>query len=94
MCFALSFFLFRIVLVPYIWVGQVRQLLLEESLETNFCMPWYYNPFILVLGGIFHCLNAFWFYKIVRKIMRKLSGSEKVHEKNDLKETEDTKKSD
>lgn len=27
------------------------------------------------------------FYKIVRKIIRKVTGSEKINEKNDLKET-------
>jgi hypothetical protein len=94
LCFVLSFFLNRIVLVPYIWVQQTYNLLREERLAENYCLPWYFNTFILVLGVTFHSLNAFWFYKIVRKVMRKMSGNEKVHEKNDLKERGEAKKND
>jgi TLC domain len=94
LCFALSFFVCRIILVPYIWIGQVTNLLREERLGVNYCLPWYFNTFILVLGVIFHSLNAFWFYKIVRKVIRKMSGHEKIHEKNDLKDRGETQKED
>jgi hypothetical protein len=80
--------------VPYIWIGQVTNLLREERLGVNYCLPWYFNTFILVLGVIFHSLNAFWFYKIVRKVIRKMSGHEKIHEKNDLKDRGETQKED
>jgi hypothetical protein len=57
--FALSFLLFRVLVVPYIWVGQIRHLLQEESLGTNWCLPGYFNPFTLVMGAVFHPLNFF-----------------------------------
>lgn len=87
LCFVVSFFLFRIVLVPYIWVNQVTKLLQQEQTD-DYCQPWYFSKCILVLGPFFHILNAYWFYKIIRKIMRKLSGEEKLHERNDLTESE------
>jgi hypothetical protein len=69
LCFALSFMLFRVIVVPYIWIGQVKGLLQEESLETNWCLPWYFNPFVIVMGVVFHSLNFFckWVSVTVRK---------------------------
>jgi hypothetical protein len=34
----------------------------------------------------FNCLNTFWFIKIIQKLHRKLSGKEKIKEKNSLKD--------
>jgi hypothetical protein len=41
-----------------------------------------------VLGPFFHILNAYWFYKIIKKIIRKATGQEKLNERNDLIESE------
>ena len=41
---------------------------------------------ISILGMFFNCLNAFWFYKIIKKVKRKLSGAEKWKAKNHVKE--------
>jgi hypothetical protein len=87
LCFAVSFFLVRIVLVPYIWGSQVSLLLKQEQTE-DYCPPWYFSKCILVLGPFFHILNAYWFYKIIKKIIRKATGQEKLNERNDLIESE------
>ena len=88
--FALTFFIFRIVVTPLIWVRLVKTLY-EHSGEEVYqsCINPYVLPTSLLVGIFFHCLNAFWFYKICRKIKRKLSGKEKVRSRNDLKEKED-----
>lgn len=67
LCFALSFLVCRVLVVPYIWVGQVKYLLLEESLGTNWCLPVYFNPFTLFMGVVFHPLNFFCKYCHLRK---------------------------
>jgi hypothetical protein len=33
-------------------------------------------------GLVFHCLNIFWFYKILLKLKRKVAGKEKFTDKN------------
>ena len=54
-------------------------------------MAWGYYSFdcltrsyIVIYSFVAHNIG---FYKIVRKIIRKVTGSEKVNERNDLKET-------
>jgi hypothetical protein len=52
------------------------------------CFPPYFMPFAFGFGMIFHCLNAFWFIKIVKKIRRKMLGIEGVQANNKLDERE------
>ena len=88
--FVLSFFVFRCLYVPYLWY-EIQTTLNSESRSDAFtsCMPWHIPHVVFVFGSFFHCLNAFWFYKIVRKVQRKLTGSEQLHENNDLGEQEE-----
>ena len=60
--------------------------------ETISCYPIsIFLPAVWLFGLIFHGLNAFWFYKIVRKVQRKMAGIEKIQENNDLGEPETEK---
>lgn len=77
--FALVFFVSRIIIAPAVYYDIVI------AMNTKFgdCFPSYLYYVTLGFGGFFHCLNAFWFFKLVKKIKRKLSGQEsmEVHEK-------------
>ena len=64
-------------------------MLLEQEKTADYCLPSYFSKVVLLFGPFFHLLNAFWFYKIVRKVVRKMSGREKLMEKNDLTESGD-----
>ena len=55
------------------------------------CLPWHFHIVVFVVGMFFHCLNSFWMYKIIRKVMRKLSGAEKVQDNNQLVQNGDKK---
>lgn len=75
MVFALTFFLFRMVIAPYIWfhlMVTMYQNMRQDLYQT--CFHSYVFPLSLGMGVLFHCLNAFWFYKIVAKIRRKILG--------------------
>jgi hypothetical protein len=83
--FVLSFFMFRVVLCPYIWFLQVYGMwTLSSTEEYKSCRPRHMLGFTLVSGLFFHVLNAYWFIKIVKKVLRKMRGEEKVDAKNDL----------
>lgn len=63
--------------------------LLRQEQTHDYCPPWYFSKCILLLGPFFHILNAYWFYKILRKLKRKLITKEEgLHERNDLMESE------
>jgi len=85
--FALTFFVFRLGLCPYLWRDLLR-IAFERSEDpiSQACIPWHFKYFLLVFGIIFNCLNAFWAVKIVKKMVRKLSGVEKVQANNDMKD--------
>lgn len=70
-----------------LFIIKVSKLLRQEQTD-DYCLPFYFSKMILVLGPFFHILNAYWFYKIIRKIIRKLTGEEKLNERNDLVESE------
>ena len=40
-----------------------------------------------ILGMFFNCLNTFWYYKIIKKIIRKFSGTENWKTKNHVKDS-------
>jgi hypothetical protein len=93
--FVICFFTFRIVVTPYLW-AQVMWILLTEkhTVEYQSCFPWYFQLFSFLLGITFHCLNSFWFYKIIKKVMRKMAGVEDVQDGNHLTEHEAKSESD
>jgi hypothetical protein len=63
-------------------------MLLSQEQTDDYCLPYYFSKVVLCLGPFFHLLNAYWFYKIIQKAKRKLSGKEKLDENNDLTESE------
>eukprot|EP00522_Entomoneis_paludosa_P018057 CAMPEP_0172444328 /NCGR_PEP_ID=MMETSP1065-20121228/4391_1 /TAXON_ID=265537 /ORGANISM="Amphiprora paludosa, Strain CCMP125" /LENGTH=148 /DNA_ID=CAMNT_0013194817 /DNA_START=121 /DNA_END=565 /DNA_ORIENTATION=- len=52
------------------------------------CFSPYLLPVTIVSGTFFNGLNSFWFYKIVRKIQRKVGGQEGVKAGNELTDAE------
>mmetsp|Transcript_2991 Transcript_2991/g.4017 ORF Transcript_2991/g.4017 Transcript_2991/m.4017 type:complete len:272 (-) Transcript_2991:266-1081(-) len=92
-CFAFLFFLFRIVVCPYLWAKLCWTMYEERNNEVyQNCFSPYVLPITFVFGAFFHILNSFWFYKILRKIKRKASGSEGIKANNDLVEEEEEKR--
>ncbi|KAG7368893.1 TLC domain containing protein [Nitzschia inconspicua] len=86
-CFVASFFAFRIVLCPYLWWGIFATTWEHrDNPESKACLPWHFKYVTFAFGMFFNCLNAYWFYKILIKFYRKMSGKEKIKEKNSLKD--------
>lgn len=85
--FAVFFFIFRIVITPFIWF-RLMQTMYAHSGDDLYksCINPSVLPTSIIVGAFFHCLNSYWFYKIVRKMRRKLSGKEKVRSNNELNE--------
>jgi len=87
--FGISFFLFRIIIVPYLWFGifwaAYRNLYNPQSHE---CLPWHFVYVVFTFGMFFHCLNLYWATRIIRKVRRKVSGIEKISEGNGLSKRE------
>lgn len=82
--FALTFFLTRIVIVPTLHYNMMSALF---ATAPNGCDPPYFKWAVLFFGLSFHFLNSFWFYKLLQKIQRKLSGQEKIRDKLELQTT-------
>jgi len=72
--FALLFFLCRIVVCPFI----NYEIITVMNKHMGDCFPRYLFYITLAFGGFFQCLNTFWFYKLVKKIERKLRGQESM----------------
>lgn len=79
--FALMFFLCRVLAAPYIWF-QIISTYYKESLINNgeFCFASYMICMNFITGLFFHCLNSYWFYKIVRKIQKNLFGNMEIQD--------------
>ena len=58
--FALTFFVVRILIVPYIWLEWVITLLKEDRAGNDLCFPRYFIYLVLVFGVIFNGLNFYW----------------------------------
>lgn len=84
-CFVLSFFICRCVMAPYLWWKLMYALVTNYQTRTyQECYHKSLMDSVFVSGMMFNLLNAYWFYKIMQKVQRKLSGTEKVHSNNDL----------
>lgn len=75
--FALSFFLVRILFVPYVWAEFL--VAFYQHIEEA-CFPDKFIYVVFVLGVLFHGLNLFWMLKIIYRMKRKFSGKEKMNE--------------
>lgn len=73
--FMLLFFLSRIIVFPVILYD-----IITAFKTSNFeeCFPSYIYYVTLLFGSFFVCLNSFWFYKMILKAKRKLSGQESM----------------
>mmetsp|Transcript_13552 Transcript_13552/g.13132 ORF Transcript_13552/g.13132 Transcript_13552/m.13132 type:complete len:281 (-) Transcript_13552:196-1038(-) len=77
--FAVSFFFCRILLAPYIWYEVIKAMYPAVFIDhSNTCYPAYLFYATFAFGMFFHCLNSFWFVKIIAKMYRKLSGKEAI----------------
>lgn len=84
--FTLSFTIFRMIVCPYLW-WEIFITTWENRNNpySQACLPWHFTYVVFVFGMFFNCLNTFWFYKIVKKLLSKFSGSEKWKKKNHVK---------
>ena len=88
--FALFFFLFRVLFCPYWWTKLMWAMWTTRAeMGDSWCLSPWLIPVASVFGPFFHLLNLYWFYKIVRKIKRKLSGTEGLKANNDLDQLDD-----
>lgn len=90
--FVLSFFLCRLLIVPFFWGKLMKALWMHRSSpEFLSCFHPSFVPISFVGGMFFHVLNAYWFRKIVRKAQRRIMGIEKHNEKNDFADEAETR---
>lgn len=88
--FALTFFVFRLVVSPYVWYRFVTAAWQHSQTPTyQGCFSPMFLPCCICGGMFFHILNAYWFQKIVKKIRRKLAGLEQVNTNNELGEKDE-----
>ena len=91
--FVITFFLARLVYGPYAIYQHSYYLYTigRTSEESKACLPPGFDHVIAIVGMFFNLLNAYWFYKILLKLQRKLKGKEAVKDSNDYT-AEDTRK--
>ena len=88
-CFVLTFAVYRCGYAPYLMYYIITDSFANRHTEEfQSCIPWHFPYVVLCMGMFFNCLNAFWMYKIIRKVIRKMKGIEKVKENNQLGEKE------
>jgi len=81
--FAITFFLTRIVFGPYSWYRHCYDL--YTAGQDSDCISPIFPHVIFVTGLFFNVLNAYWFYKIILKLQRKLvTKEEAIHDSNEL----------
>jgi TLC domain len=80
--FVITFFLSRCVASPYLHYRILTVLWTDDDWRS--CYPGHFLPVSFVSGLFFHCLNYFWLYKIVRKVLRKMQGKEGIRANNDI----------
>jgi hypothetical protein len=86
--FTLTFTIFRMIVCPYLWWEIF--ITTWENRNNPFsqaCLPWHFPYVVFMFGMFFNCLNTFWFYKIIKKVARKVSGSENWKAKNHVKDS-------
>lgn len=89
--FAIMFTISRVVAAPILWYQIISNMYNAVYVDgtSSECYQNYLFYTTFVFGMFFNCLNAFWFYKIIRMIRRKLItkeekiGSIKLSEKDE-----------
>jgi len=86
--FIITFAVSRMVICPYLW-WEIFITTWEHRNNhvSQACLPWHFTYVTFVFGMFFNCLNAFWFIKIVKKMQRKLTGSENWKKANHMKDS-------
>lgn len=85
--FVLSFIFYRCVVVPYIMFDVFTTVLkYRNDPASQECMPWHLAHVVFTFCVFFNMLNFYWMYKIILKVQRKLSGKEKLKDKNHIKD--------
>jgi hypothetical protein len=83
--FALLFFISRVIVSPLVHYDIVSSMIRMEK-EMEACLPSVIFYGTVGFGLFFHCLNFFWFVKLLQKIKRKLTKEEVGYEMKDLSE--------
>ena len=83
--FVVSFFFARVIFGPYaIYKHSYLLYTVGRTSEESKCLPAGFDHVIFITGMFFNILNAFWFYKILKKLERKVKGKEAVQGNNRL----------
>mmetsp|Transcript_27860 Transcript_27860/g.65479 ORF Transcript_27860/g.65479 Transcript_27860/m.65479 type:complete len:283 (-) Transcript_27860:515-1363(-) len=86
--FVITFTVSRIIICPYLWWGiVVAEWENRDNPVSQACLPWHFVYVSFAFGMFFNCLNTFWYYKIIKKLQRKFSGTESWEKKNHVKES-------
>lgn len=75
--FVLSFFVVRLLWVPQIWWDITVEMNRQRGSDVDTCFLNTVFCVVILFGLFFHSLNAYWFYRMILKIQRKLAGKEK-----------------
>lgn len=83
-----TFTAFRMIICPYLW-WEIFVTTWEHRNNpvSQACLPWHFTYVTFGFGMFFNCLNTFWFVKIVKKLKRKIGGTEKWAKGNHVKES-------
>eukprot|EP00536_Pseudo-nitzschia_multiseries_P009111 jgi/Psemu1/288237/fgenesh1_pg.247_\ len=86
--FTIHFVIYRMFVCPYLWWGIFRATWEHRNNPVSqACLPWHFKYVVFVFGMFFNGLNTFWFIKIIKKMIRKFTGTEGWKTKNHIKDT-------
>ena len=83
-CFVVTFFFFRLIVCPYLMWEIFITVVQERDNAASSCLPWHFAYIVFIFQMFFNFLNAYWAYRIILKVKRKLSGKEKMNANNNL----------
>jgi len=84
--FTVNFTIFRAFICPTLWWGiWVATWEHRNNPVSQACLPWHFTYIVFVFGMFFNILNSYWMMRIVQKMYRKFTGTEKWKSKNHVK---------
>jgi len=86
--FVVTFFLARIVAVPWLWTRWIHAFYTEIYSVGGLtaCFPSYFIYAVILFGVIFNFLNLYWFWLIVKGVRRRLFGRPKLSNQRETKD--------
>jgi len=86
--FIITFFLSRLIVFPWLWgrwIWTYYEEITDDGPES--CYPSYFIYIVVSIGLVFHGLNIFWMFRIIKGAIKKIRGAfSNTHRKNNWKE--------